>query len=463
MKPQLLFFVFTLLIPAYSQNIPTAINQYYDGEILLDYSPSTGSVVNGWTQGQSMPFPRYYGASIMYDRNDTTWLYVFGGDTTVSGIATRGCLRYNVKTNTWEYIAPLPTPLRVNSAARLGDKLYTMGGFDSPFPNLEVTKFYEYDINTNTWTEMPELPERVFFHRSFGSQDSLIYIVGGMQTATRDIPIKAVRIFNINQWQFEVAEPLPEPLAEFGLVKKMRKFYITGGITEGLQITNKTIEAVIDPSDYRNITYTQKADYPLNIRAQIGMRYFREDIDYYGGSSTLSLNPLLVSYRYNMEGNFYSPPSNAPYSSVAAHGYSIRVEFSFLREDFIVQTSVLAGGITGPPVSVTGQTWYRIDTMKVTDVNDDFDLIPGDFALHQNYPNPFNPSTSIEYRVGSTEYVTLKVFDVLGNEVAVLVNEEKPAGSYEVIFNAGNLSSGTYFYRLQAGEFSETKKFVLMK
>jgi hypothetical protein len=86
-----------------------------------------------------------------------------------------------------------------------------------------------------------------------------------------------------------------------------------------------------------------------------------------------------------------------------------------------------------------------------------------DFYLDQNYPNPFNPSTTINFSVPSSEFVTLKVFDVLGNEVATLVNEEKPVGSYEVNFNASNLASGIYFYTLQAGKFTETKKLILLK
>ncbi|MDO8549863.1 MAG: T9SS type A sorting domain-containing protein, partial [Ignavibacteria bacterium] len=77
--------------------------------------------------------------------------------------------------------------------------------------------------------------------------------------------------------------------------------------------------------------------------------------------------------------------------------------------------------------------------------------------------NPFNPSTKISWRSPDASHQTLKVYDVLGNEVATLVDEYKPAGMYEVTFNAAGLSSGIYFYRLQAGDFVETKKLILMK
>jgi len=88
---------------------------------------------------------------------------------------------------------------------------------------------------------------------------------------------------------------------------------------------------------------------------------------------------------------------------------------------------------------------------------------PTDFLLSQNYPNPFNPTTSIQYAVSNRQFVSLKVYDVLGNEVATLVNEEKPGGSYEIEFNGDGLTSGIYFYQLKAGSFVETKKMVLLK
>ena len=86
-----------------------------------------------------------------------------------------------------------------------------------------------------------------------------------------------------------------------------------------------------------------------------------------------------------------------------------------------------------------------------------------EYSLHQNYPNPFNPSTKIKYSIPENQKVVLKIFDLLGREISTLINEEKPAGNYEVEFIADNLSSGIYFYRLQAGEFVKTKKLMLLK
>ena len=88
---------------------------------------------------------------------------------------------------------------------------------------------------------------------------------------------------------------------------------------------------------------------------------------------------------------------------------------------------------------------------------------PQTYTLDQNYPNPFNPSTVISYRLPLTGHVSLKVYDMIGREVATLVNEVKATGSYEVMFDASKLSSGIYFYQLKSGQFNSVKKMMLIK
>ncbi len=100
---------------------------------------------------------------------------------------------------------------------------------------------------------------------------------------------------------------------------------------------------------------------------------------------------------------------------------------------------------------------------QLTSVESDQNNIPSEFALGQNYPNPFNPSTKISYQLPRSGFVNLKIYNVLGKEVAILVNEEKPAGKYEVDFNAGNLSTGVYFYKLTSNNFTQVNKMLLVK
>jgi len=128
----------------------------------------------------------------------------------------------------------------------------------------------------------------------------------------------------------------------------------------------------------------------------------------------------------------------------------------------ITPSSVVDLSAIGFPTFTISGNMKEIIPPLVTEVEEE-QISPNDFYLSQNYPNPFNPSTRIQYQVSSSALVTLKVYDVLGNEVATLVNEERPAGSYEVDFNTFYLSSGIYYYQLRAGDFIETKKMILMK
>ena len=120
-------------------------------------------------------------------------------------------------------------------------------------------------------------------------------------------------------------------------------------------------------------------------------------------------------------------------------------------------------------ISATGKYSYRL---KQIDKNGNFKYskeiyvdinIPVEFNLNQNYPNPFNPTTTISFSLPVAAHVSLKLFDVLGKELSSLVNEEKPAGNYNVEFNAAKLSSGLYIYQLRAGNFVQSRKMILMK
>jgi hypothetical protein len=114
------------------------------------------------------------------------------------------------------------------------------------------------------------------------------------------------------------------------------------------------------------------------------------------------------------------------------------------------------------PVGVTAQYYHFSADVIIGNADGNEGAITS-FRLEQNYPNPFNPSTRIQYAVSSTQQVTLKVYDVLGNEIATLVNEEKSTGAHSVDFDASNIPSGVYFYTLNAGSFSQTKKMLLLR
>jgi hypothetical protein len=111
---------------------------------------------------------------------------------------------------------------------------------------------------------------------------------------------------------------------------------------------------------------------------------------------------------------------------------------------------------------ISGNSLY-IPTSVVGIVKDEGPLLPAAFKLIQNYPNPFNPTTIINYSIPKESFVTIKVYDLLGRELTTLVSEEKNAGEYSVKFNGSKLASGVYLYRMQAGNFIQTKKLVLIR
>jgi carboxypeptidase T len=137
-------------------------------------------------------------------------------------------------------------------------------------------------------------------------------------------------------------------------------------------------------------------------------------------------------------------PANA--STAMKVRFRLNSDANTLGSGWWVDDIVITKYCVGTPVGISGNT-----------------NVPDRFAIGQNYPNPFNPVTLIKYQLPSAEKVSIKVFDILGKEVAVLVNESKEPGYYEVNFDAANLASGLYFYRIEAGSFTETKKMMLIK
>jgi hypothetical protein len=129
----------------------------------------------------------------------------------------------------------------------------------------------------------------------------------------------------------------------------------------------------------------------------------------------------------------------------------------------------LTGGVTYrfalSAIDLSNNESILSDTVsgRTTGVSQRSSTIPSSYALEQNYPNPFNPSTSIQFDLPRTGFTTLKIYNLLGQEIATLLNEVKPSGSYTVQWNALNMTSGMYFYKLTSGEFSQVKKMQFIK
>jgi hypothetical protein len=173
-----------------------------------------------------------------------------------------------------------------------------------------------------------------------------------------------------------------------------------------------------------------------------------------------------AAFEQSGEGNF--PPRLIKYKGYDGSIWSESFEFSDGDVTGLQKPEV--GDIDGStPVSAFvganyDGVYFDNETWVPVSVDDDvISQTPTSFEISQNYPNPFNPSTSIQFKIPENSFVTLKVYNVLGKEVATLLNEEKNAGLYEVTFDATDFSSGIYFYKIEAGNFVATKKMILMK
>ncbi|MFB3056500.1 MAG: T9SS type A sorting domain-containing protein, partial [Ignavibacteriaceae bacterium] len=173
--------------------------------------------------------------------------------------------------------------------------------------------------------------------------------------------------------------------------------------------------------------------------------------------------PVIISEVFNRDSSFYVdetlPIIIAPHDSVEATivfepiengSFADKINFRSVTDTLLIARQVFVKGETSP-VSVEDEIHE-----------------PYNYSLSQNYPNPFNPSTIIEFRISDFGFVILKVYDILGNEIATLVNEDLSPGKYDIEFDLGashrpTITSGIYFYQLRAGNFNQTKKMLIVK
>jgi photosystem II stability/assembly factor-like uncharacterized protein len=159
------------------------------------------------------------------------------------------------------------------------------------------------------------------------------------------------------------------------------------------------------------------------------------------------------------DGVFLSTDNGNTWNSVydTTEEYYLAGPFAPIVNTMITDTNYLFAGTTGRGV------WKFPLSDIATSVQNYEGKLVNNYNLYQNYPNPFNPTTIISYSIPKTSFVTIKVYDILGREVTTLVDGEKSPGNYKINFNASSYSSGVYFYQLKAGNFSQTKKLILLK
>jgi hypothetical protein len=372
---------------------------------------------------------------------------VVGGDFTLAGgVSANGVARFNTQTNTWSALGTGSSNGvlgAVSALAVVGNEVVVGGTFTSA-GGVSANYVARFNTQTNTWSSLGtgssngvsggDLPS-VYALAVVGNE----VVVGGLFTSAGGVSANHVARFNTqtNTWSS-----------------------LGTGSSNGVNSYVAAL-AVVGNEVVVGGTFTQAGGVGANYVA----RYNDPD------------NPLpveLVSFRgtataqgVQLTWQTASEQNNAGFEvqrrSEKASEWQV---LGFVRG---AGTTAEAQSYTFLDKSASGKVQYRL---KQIDFDGQFEYsnvievdagLPKQFALEQNYPNPFNPSTTIRYQLPVASEVKLEVYDVLGKKIATLVNERQSAGSYQVVWNASGLSSGTYFYRLQAGTFVETKKMIMVK
>jgi hypothetical protein len=183
----------------------------------------------------------------------------------------------------------------------------------------------------------------------------------------------------------------------------------------------------------------------------------------------LSINPAFIcSIPGTLQGYLVTAPADTIGTAYTLDGGN---SWQSVEDTVGLVYTKFASGSTGWALNWEYPTVFKWSGPPFPVAVEEATTLPKEFALEQNYPNPFNPSTCIQYAVSSRQFVILKVYDILGNEIETLVSEEKSVGTYEITWNAENLPSGVYFYQMRAVDpesssgqgFINTKKMILLK
>ena len=374
--------------------------------------------------------------------NDTGYVYIMGGGTPTN---INRC--YNTVTNVWSTKTALPVALATTNGTTIKDSIYVIGGYLGATGTSGAV--YKYNPRTDAWVTKTPMPVSTMTADMVivPWRDSLIICVGGgTGLFAAASTTNAVRYYNVytDTWT-TLAGTYPVSMAMMAGTIVGDTIFTFGGYDAAGTTVGTSYRGIITPGNPISITWTTIAALPATFNAN-GTTYrssaatiksVNGGVLIVGGANAVGAYNG-TAYLYNPCLNTYTTLTSATGSAKSNMGsrlYTFRDSVVYLGAGYNAagQTSILKFAARCYNCVVTGTT-------------NNGNTIPEAYSLKQNYPNPFNPVTKINYALPKSGLVTLKVYDVLGREVVSLVNENKPAGSYSVDFNASNLTSGVYFY-----------------
>jgi hypothetical protein len=431
-------------------------NQHWMFDVVED------TLLGSWSFMQPLPQALYAVNAYYYPVNGK--VFICGGSTQ-NAVPQSECRWYNPASDAYEPAASLPEGRWSGKLVRVRDSLYLIGSIDSSF-NTADGLIYKYSLNENTW-ELKDTMPAPFVHECAVAviNDSLILTVGGSTNGLL-APSKIVRVYDPLRDRWSSATPYPINVTTAHAEITDTAVYVLGGYSAGnVQVMySGVLDQYTGVQDSLGITWSI---FSTLLPQPFGQGVYRvaggkwKDFMLFGpamntGTSVNQVWGLKVAE--DTVWRRFMPNSIDTIGNISTYGVQSVNDSGYLY---------LFGGYKNPLVVNTTQRYafYAPPPIGIISTSGN---IPQEFRLYQNYPNPFNPVTKIKFDIknsgGGKQKVMLVVYDITGKVVSEPVNEELPAGEYEAIFNAEELASGIYFYRLIiAGNISTAEKIISKK
>lgn len=381
-------------------------------------------------------------------------IYVAGGSST--GTTSNSFYKFSISGNTWTTANSLPNPKAGGDLVACGTKIYYIGGGNSTI-SLGDSVQYVYNPATGIWSTIANIPFAVTGNVAESYRDSLIYcMMGGWNTYETRIQVYNV---NTNTWAQATAISSGNGRRSFAGGILGNKLFVAGGFSSAFR--NDFWVGTINPSNPLVITWQQRTNLVLATSRPSGTalngKFYVVLGEINGGTASDSMaiwDTTAAAWTYK-DGK--PTRTNNLYGSVAA-------SITYCQGKPGVKIWCVGGSYgtqSVRPLDVFADTCLLYCTGPLTSINNN--NTPVQYQLMQNYPNPFNPTTKISYQIPVSGTVKITVSDLLGRELGTILNEYVPAGSHEAVFDGKNYSSGVYFYKMESGQFTESKKMVLIK
>jgi N-acetylneuraminic acid mutarotase len=396
-----------------------------------------------WTAKTSLPKRNSWLSSCVVEGK----IYVVGGatdNTVLSAVEV-----YDPASDSWDTTKAKMSGNRWGLSANVVDgKIYAIGGVEGETGSA-LSKVEVYDPLKDTWELKAKMPTaRVGFASCV--LDNKIYILGGAASEPFQTPLNKVEVYDPHSDSWDTSKSsLSTAIAYPAACTVNGKIYLIGGTSQSPWTGSVKIEEY-DPATDK---WTRKKDMPTG-RWALAACVANGKIYVLGGTESPSNGGSSKVEEYDPSTDTWKTRAEMP---------TPRLALSASEVDGKVYA--LGGATVGYPWIPSVATVEEFDpALDITSVGENSNASsPVEYSLSQNYPNPFNPTTTIGFSVPRFSYVTLKVFGLLGDEVATLASQNLAVGSYRVDWNAKGVASGVYLYRLVAGSFVETKKLLLIK